>query len=126
MTKIADPHSLALHEALMIEGGWDQYSDRELASYLSSSSFTPARLRDQLASGELVLLKEIPTVPSSGWYPGALFPLKAPLQPLQRMPSRASKNASVTGKRFLPEAPPTLIPIACHHRPSSTTRRNPR
>ena len=74
MTKIADPHSLALHEALMIEGGWDQYSDRELASYLSSSSFTPARLRDQLASGELVLLKEIPAAPVFRLVSGRIVP----------------------------------------------------
>ena len=74
MTKIADPHSLALHEALMIEGGWDQYSDKELASYLSSSSFTSARLRDQLASGELVLLKEIPAVPVFRLVSGRIVP----------------------------------------------------
>lgn len=74
MTRIADPHSLALHEALMIEGGWDQYSDRELASYLSSSSFTPARLRDQLASGELVLLKEIPAAPVFRLVSGRIVP----------------------------------------------------
>lgn len=74
MTKIADPHSLALHEALMIEGGWDQYSDKELASYLPSSSFTPARLRDQLASGELVLLKEIPAVPIFRLVSGSIVP----------------------------------------------------
>lgn len=74
MTKIADPHSLALHEALMIEGGWDQYSDRELASYFSSSSYTPARIRDQLASGELVLLKEIPAVPIFRLVSGRIVP----------------------------------------------------
>ncbi len=74
MTKIADPHSLALHEALMIEGGWDQYSDKELASYLSSSNFTSARLRDQLASGELVLLKEIPAVPVFRLVSGRIVP----------------------------------------------------
>jgi hypothetical protein len=77
VTKIADPHSLALHEALMIEGGWDQYSDRELASYLSSSSFTPARLRDQLASGELVLLKEIPAVPVFRLVSGRIVPTES-------------------------------------------------
>ncbi|KPQ28966.1 MAG: S-type Pyocin [Marinobacter excellens HL-55] len=77
MTKIADPHSLALHEALMIEGGWDQYSDRELASYLSSSSFTPSRLRDQLASGELVLLKEIPAVPVFRLVSGSIVPAES-------------------------------------------------
>ena len=74
MTRIADPHSLALHEALMIEGGWDQYSDKELASYLSSSSFTSARLRDQLASGELVLLKEIPAAPVFRLVSGRIVP----------------------------------------------------
>src|SRR5690554_834167 len=58
----------------MIEGGWDQYSDKELASYLSSSSFTPARLRDQLASGELVLLKEIPAVPVFRLVSGRIVP----------------------------------------------------
>ena len=77
MTKIADPHSLALHEALMIEGGWDQYSDKELASYLPSSSFTPARLRDQLASGELVLLKEIPAVPVFRLISGSIVPAES-------------------------------------------------
>jgi len=60
VTKIADPHSLAIHEALMIEGGWDQYTDKELASYLPSSGYTPARLRDQLASGELVFRGRTP------------------------------------------------------------------
>lgn len=77
MTKIAGPHSLALHEALMIEGGWDQYSDKELASYLPSSSFTPARLRDQLASGELVLLKEIPAVPVFRLISGSIVPAES-------------------------------------------------
>ena len=77
MTRIADPHSLALHEALMIEGGWDQYSDKELASYLPSSSFTPARLRDQLASGELVLLKEIPAVPVFRLVSGRIVPTES-------------------------------------------------
>lgn len=77
MTRIADPHSLALHEALMIEGGWDQYSDKELASYLPSSSFTPARLRDQLASGELVLLKEIPAVPVFRLISGSIVPAES-------------------------------------------------
>jgi len=77
VTKIADPHSLALHEALMIEGGWDQYSDKELASYLPSSSFTPARLRDQLASGELVLLKEIPAVPVFRLVSGRIVPTES-------------------------------------------------
>jgi len=77
VTRIADPHSLALHEALMIEGGWDQYSDKELASYLSSSSFTPARLRDQLATGELVLLKEIPAVPVFRWVSGTIVPAES-------------------------------------------------
>ena len=77
MTRIADPHSLALHEALMIEGGWDQYSGRELASYLSSSSFTPARLRDQLASGELVLLKEIPAAPVFRLVSGRIVPTES-------------------------------------------------
>ncbi|MGP9832046.1 hypothetical protein [Marinobacter sp. NSM] len=94
MTKIADPHSLALHEALMIEGGWDQYSDRELASYLSSSSFTPARLRDQLTSGELVLLKEIPAVPVFRLVSGRIVPT-------ERASVAIAENA-VTGfeKRF--------------------------
>lgn len=77
MTKIADPHSLALHEALMIEGGWDEYSDKELVSYLSSSSFTPARLRDQLASGELVLLKEIPAAPVFRLVSGRIVPAES-------------------------------------------------
>ena len=77
MTKIADPHSLALHEALMIEGGWDQYSDKELASYLPSSSYTPARIRDQLASGELVLLKEIPAVPVFRLISGSIVPAES-------------------------------------------------
>src|SRR5690554_4495731 len=58
----------------MIEGGWDQYSDRELAGYLSSSSFTPARLRDQLASGELVLLREIPAAPVFRLVSGRIVP----------------------------------------------------
>lgn len=74
MTKIANPHSLALYEALMIEGGWDQYSDKELASYLPSSSYTPSRLRDQLASGELVFLKEIPEVPVFRLASGSIAP----------------------------------------------------
>ena len=77
VTKIADPHSLALHEALMIEGGWDQYSDKELASYLPSSSYTPARIRDQLASGELVLLKEIPAVPVFRLISGSIVPAES-------------------------------------------------
>src|SRR5690554_2716991 len=61
----------------MIEGGWDQYSDRELASYLSSSSFTPARLRDQLASGELVLLREIPAAPVFRLVSGRIVPTES-------------------------------------------------
>ncbi|WP_226596894.1 S-type pyocin domain-containing protein [Marinobacter nauticus] len=61
----------------MIEGGWDQYSDKELASYLPSSSFTPARLRDQLASGELVLLKEIPAVPVFRLISGSIVPAES-------------------------------------------------
>src|SRR5690606_41245762 len=61
----------------MIEGGWDQYSDKELASYLSSSSFTPARLRDQLASGELVLLKEIPAAPIFSLVSGRIVPTES-------------------------------------------------
>src|SRR5690554_4650241 len=63
----------------MIEGGWDQYSDKELASYLSSSSFTPARLRDQLASGEQVLLKEIPAVPVFRLVSGRIVPTESVL-----------------------------------------------
>ncbi len=78
MTKIADPHSLALYEALMIEGSWDQYTDKELASYLPSSSYTPARLRDQLASGELVLLKEIPAAPVFRLVSGNIVPAESP------------------------------------------------
>ncbi|HLV77593.1 MAG TPA: hypothetical protein VKY53_06705, partial [Marinobacter sp.] len=58
-------------------GGWDQYSDKELASYLSSSSFTPARLRDQLATGELVLLKEIPAVPVFRRVSGTIVPAES-------------------------------------------------
>ncbi|WP_375177786.1 S-type pyocin domain-containing protein [Marinobacter mobilis] len=77
VTKISDPHSLALHEALMIEGGWDQYSNQELASYLSSSRSNPTRLRDQLASGELVLLKEPPTVPVFRLVSGSLIPTES-------------------------------------------------
>jgi len=77
VTNIADPHSLALYEALMIEGGWDQYSDKELASYLPSSSYTSSRLRDQLASGELVLLKEIPEVPVFKLVSGSIVPAQS-------------------------------------------------
>lgn len=94
MTKIADPHSLALHEALMIEGGWDQYSDKELASYLSSSSFTPARLRDQLASGELVLLKEIPAVPVFRLVSGSIVPAESSSIAI------AENAVNAFGKRF--------------------------
>jgi len=94
VTKIADPHSLALHEALMIEGGWDQYSDKELASYLSSSSFTPARLRDQLASGELVLLKEIPAVPVFRLVSGSIVPAESASIAI------AENAVNAFGKRF--------------------------
>lgn len=61
----------------MIEGGWDQYSDKELASYLPSSSYTSSRLRDQLASGELVLLKEIPEVPVFKLVSGSIVPAES-------------------------------------------------
>ncbi|GGC66837.1 hypothetical protein GCM10011362_14180 [Marinobacter halophilus] len=57
----------------MIEGGWDQYTDQELASYCSKGS-NPARLRDQLASGELVLLTESPSVPIFKLASGSLAP----------------------------------------------------
>ncbi|WP_336367826.1 S-type pyocin domain-containing protein [Marinobacter sp. C2H3] len=62
MTRIADPQTLALHEALMIDGGWDRYSDQELARQLPPT-VRPARLKDQLANGELVLLRDTPSIP---------------------------------------------------------------
>src|SRR5690554_232251 len=78
----------------MIEGGWDQYSDKELASYLSSSSFTPARLRDQLASGELVLLKEIPAVPVFRLVSGSIVPAESSSIAI------AENAVNAFGKRF--------------------------
>ena len=62
MTKIVSPHSLALHEALMIEGQWDQYSDEKLASLLPSG-VSRHQVKDQLANGELVLLSDTPSAP---------------------------------------------------------------
>lgn len=62
MTKIVSPHSLALHEALMIEGQWDQYPEETLASLLPSG-VSRHQVKDQLASGELVLLSDTPRSP---------------------------------------------------------------
>lgn len=62
MTKIVSPHSLALHEALMIEGQWDQYPDEKLASMLPSG-VSRHQVKDQLANGELVLLSDNPSAP---------------------------------------------------------------
>src|SRR5690606_34355826 len=61
----------------MIEGGWDQYSDKELASYLPSSSFTPARLRDQLGGAVVGLLKGIPAVPVFRLISGRIVPAES-------------------------------------------------
>ena len=62
MTKIVSPHSLALHEALMIEGQWDQYPEKTLASMLPDG-VNRHQVKDQLASGELVLLSDTPRSP---------------------------------------------------------------
>jgi hypothetical protein len=81
----------------MIEGGWDQYSDKELASYLSSSSPTPARIRDQLASGELVLLKEIPAAPVFRLVSGRIVPTESTSTYKDRVPVA---HAELVGENF--------------------------
>ncbi len=62
MEKIVSPDTLMCHEAPLIEGQWQRFSDQDLGLLLPTG-VSHHRAKAQLASGELVLLTDSPQAP---------------------------------------------------------------
>lgn len=62
MEKIVSPETLTRHEALLIEGHWQRFSDQDLVRLLPTG-VSHHRAMAQLAAGELVLLSDSPQAP---------------------------------------------------------------
>ncbi|MFL1455562.1 S-type pyocin domain-containing protein [Marinobacter sp. GN3S48] len=118
MTKIVSPHSLALHEALMIEGQWDQYPEKELASLLPSG-VSRHQVKDQLASGELVLLSDTPSAPVFKLSEGKIVPADSnqiaisgsSVDNLERRFSSGSLSSLSPGRAGSDSLPPPSEPV---------------